>query len=107
MIAVTPVLGLVILLAAIPSASAAEARFGTLPAGAISVSEISDVSAEICRDHLFDPSAVAGRLPPGFRLVTVAETAPEDPAVAAFVKANPQYAHYAVGSLCFMSVGKF
>jgi len=88
-------------------ASAAEERFGALPAGMTSTSEISDVSAEICRDHLIDPAKVTVRLPAGFRLITAAEYAKADPAVAALLKASPQYAQFGVGSLCFMSVGKF
>lgn len=89
------------------AAAGADERYGILPAGMSSVSEISDVSAEICRDHLFDPAKFTGRLPPGYRLVTAAEYAADDPAVAAFLQANPGCARYAVGSLCFMSVGKF
>jgi hypothetical protein len=94
-------------LTACVSASAAETSFGTLPPGMLSVSEMSDVPAEICRDHIFDPSTVSGRLPPGYRLVSAEECAKEDPAVADFVKINPGYARYAVGSLCFVSAGTF
>lgn len=86
---------------------AAGKPYGTLPPGPLSVSEVSDVSAEICRDLLFDPSAVAGRLPPGHRLITAAEQANDDPAVAEFLKANPEYSRHAIGSLCFMAVGAF
>jgi hypothetical protein len=89
------------------SAPGDEERFGTLPAGMVNTSEISDVFAEIARDHLFDPAKVVARLPAGYRLITAAECAREDPAVAALLKASPQYAHFGVGSLVFMSVGKF
>jgi len=89
------------------AAMGADGRYGALPAGMTSVSEVSEVSAEICRDHLFDPAKFTGRMPPGYRLITAGEYAAADPAVAAFLQANPECARYAVGSLCFMSVGKF
>jgi hypothetical protein len=89
------------------AARAGEGGYGALPAGWTSVSEISDVSAEICRDHLFDPTAVVGQLPAGFRLVTAAESAQEDPALGRFLQANPRYSGHALGSLCFLSVRKF
>ena len=44
-------------------AGAAEVAFGPLPAGAVSTNVVSEVSAEICRDHLFDPSRVKPKLP--------------------------------------------
>lgn len=89
------------------SAAAGENSYGTLPPGMRSVSEVSEVAAEIARDHLFDPAALAGRLPAGYRLIPASEYAKDDPDVAAFLKANPNYAHYAVGSLVFMTAGKF
>lgn len=89
------------------SVSAAENTFGTLPPGMLSTSEVSEVPAEICRDHLFDPATVVDRLPPGYRLVLFEEYAKDDPTAAAFLKANPRYARFAVGSLCFLSAGKF
>jgi hypothetical protein len=70
-------LALVIICVEIP-ALAAGASFGKLPAGAISTNVVKDVHAEICRDHLFSPSLV-----------------------------DAKYSGYAVGSLCFMSVGSF
>jgi len=99
--------GALLLTIATLTARAGENGYGALPAGWTSVSEVSDVAAEICRDHLFDPAVVAGRLPAGFRLVTVAEGAQEDPALARFLQANPRYSGYALGSLCFLSAGKF
>jgi hypothetical protein len=50
-------------------AFAAEVTYGNLPPGALSTNEVSDVSAEICRDHLFDPKLVPARLPTGYRLI--------------------------------------
>lgn len=88
-------------------AGAAEVSFGPLPAGAISTNVVSEVSAEICRDHLFDPSLVRTRLPEGYRLILAAEYSREDPAVAELLQRHPQYKPHAVGSLCFMSVGSF
>lgn len=86
---------------------ATEGRYGELPPGARSVSELSDVAAEICRDHLFDPAAAGVSLPAGYRWVTVEESAKSDPAVAAFLREHPQVARYALGSVCFLSVGRF
>jgi hypothetical protein len=86
---------------------AAESRYGTLPPGARSVSELSDVAAEICRDHLFDPATTGVSLPAGYRWVTVEESAKSDPAVATFLREHPQVARYALGSVCFLSVGRF
>lgn len=97
---------LVILCAGTP-ALAADVAFGVLPAGAVSTNEVTDVRAEICRDHLFDPSRVEIRLPKDYRLILASEYAKEDPGVADLLKANAKYAAYAVGSLCFMSVGSF
>jgi len=99
--------GMILSVTACLSVSATEGSFGTLPPGMLSISEMSDVSAEICRDHLFDPSTVVDRLPPGYRLIAAEEYAKDDPNVAAFLKENPRYARYAVGSLCFVSAGKF
>ena len=81
--------------------------YGNLPSGAISTNELKDVAAEICRDHLFDPKLVRARLPDGYRLISAAEYAKEDPDVAKLIKGKKNYEDYAVGSLCFMSVGSF
>jgi hypothetical protein len=89
------------------SALATTVSFGDLPAGAINTNVVKDVHAEICRDHLFDPSLVEARLPESYHLILAAEYAKEDPGVAELVKSNPKYSAYAVGSLCFMSVGSF
>ena len=89
------------------STGASDVTFGKLPPGAASTNVVTEVSAEICRDHLFDPSLVAARLPKDYRLVLATEYAREDPAVADLLKGNARYATYAVGSLCFMSVGSF
>ena len=86
---------------------AAEPRYGDLPAGPISVSETEDVAAEICRDHLFDPAAATARLPAGFRLILAAEAATKDPALRLLLDAHPKLRSHALGSLCFLSVGRF
>ena len=78
-----------------------------LPPGALSTNEVSDVSAEICRDHLFDPGRISTRLPIGYRLIPAAEYAKEDPGVAELIKDKKDYHAYAVGSLCFVLVGSF
>ncbi len=89
------------------TAYAAEPRFGDLPAGAISISETADVAAEICHDHLFDPTAATAKLPAGFRLILAEEASTKDQSLRALVQANPRLRTYALGSLCFASVGQF
>lgn len=89
------------------SAGAEDVTFGTLPEGATSTNVVSDVGAEICRDHLFDASRATKPLPAGYRLTLVEEYAKQDPATAELLKANPGIAGYAVGSLCFVSAGSF
>ncbi len=96
-----------LILAVGTAAGATEVAFGPLPAGAVSTNVVSEVGAEICRDHLFDPSLVRTRLPEGYRLILAAEYSREDPAVAELLQRHPQYKTHAVGSLCFMSVGSF
>lgn len=88
-------------------AYAIDATYGSLPSGALSTNEVTDVYAEICRDHLFNPKLVRARLPKGYRLIPAAEYAKEDPSVAELIESKKSYRNYAVGSLCFMSVGSF
>lgn len=88
-------------------ASAAEPRFGELPPDSISVSEMGDVAAEICGDHLFDPAVVNARLPAGHRLVLAAEAAGKDAAVRSLIEADANRRTLAIGSLCFLSFGRF
>lgn len=88
-------------------AGAADARYGHLPPGSISTSETREVNAEICRDHLFDPSATSSRLPAGYRLIHAEEAARTNRALEPLLLADPKLRRYALGSLCFMSVGKF
>lgn len=95
-----------VLLPAFP-AYADDVKFGDLPAGAESTNVVTDVSAEICRDHLIDPGVVHARLPEGYRLVPAEAYAKDDPGVADLIKGEPKYRGYAVGSLCFLSVGSF
>lgn len=97
---------LVVLCAGTP-VFAAEVAFGVLPAGATSTNVVTDVRAEICRDHLFDPSWFETRLPKDYRLILASEYAQQDPGVADLLKSGTKYSGYAVGSLCFMSVGSF
>ena len=104
--------GLHVLLASLISLSggfalAADPVLGELPAGAISTSETSGVSAEICRDHLFDPVSAGIKLPDGYRLRTAAEVAASDPSLASLLEANPATREFAVGSLCLMSFDTF
>jgi hypothetical protein len=87
-------------------AGAAEPGFGELPPGSVSTSETHDVAAEICRDHLFDPAAVASTLPSGYRLTTAARVASKDRALEALLLKNPKLRDYALGSLCFVSAGR-
>jgi hypothetical protein len=85
---------------------AAELGFGELPAGSVSTSETHDVTAEICRDHLFNPATAVATLPAGYRLTTAAHRANNDQALAALLLRNPKLREYAMGSLCFVSAGR-
>jgi hypothetical protein len=80
---------------------------GEMPGGAISTSDLSNVAAEVCRDHLFDPRAANFKLPSGYRLVLAGEAAIANRPLAALLRASPQYGSFALGSLCFLSVGSF
>ena len=88
-------------------AHSVDATYGSLPPGALSTNEVTDVSAEICRDHLFNPKLAKARLPKGYSLIQAADYAKEDPGVAELIKSKKSFRNYAVGSLCFMSVGSF
>lgn len=94
------------MLALASSVCAADPRFGELPSGAVSTSETYDVAAEICRDHLFNPAMTQARLPNGFRLILASDAAGKDHALAELLQANPALRSYALGTLCFLSVGK-
>lgn len=96
-----------ILTVVVPAAQAMDERLGKLPADARSTNLVKDVGAEICRDHVFDPSRTAAVLPKGFRLISLDEYAKGDPAAAKLLTQTPALAKHAVGSLCFMSVGTF
>jgi hypothetical protein len=89
------------------TAAAADVTYGTLAPGALSVAEQTDVHCELCRDHLFDPRHLPDRLPEGYRVLTAAEYAKDDPALARWLERHPRYTGFAVGSLCFMSSGSF
>lgn len=86
---------------------AATPTLGALAPGSLSTADTSDVSAEICRDHLIDPASLTARLPPGYRLRTAEEVAAADPALASWLARNPSVKQFAVGSLCFMSFRTF
>jgi hypothetical protein len=88
------------------TAGAAEPGFGELPPGSMSTSETHDVTAEICRDHLFNSVALAPTLPVGYRLVTAAQVASKDQALGALLLSNPKLRDYAMGSLCIVSAGR-
>lgn len=92
--------------AVVGTAHADAARFGPLAPGALVVADTAEVSAEICRDHLFDPAAAPAPLPAGYRLVRAAEAASTNPALEALLRANAQLGSYALGTLCVMSVGR-
>jgi hypothetical protein len=87
-------------------AGATDPRFGELPPGAVSTSETHDVTAEICRDHLFDPKRLSLTLPTGYRLTTAAEAAKRDPVLESIIRKLPELRDYAMGSLCFVSAGR-
>ncbi len=99
-------LGLMLTIA-MPAVHAMDERLGKLPAGASSTNLVSDVAAEICRDHLFDPAFVQTALPKGYRLIRLNEYAKGDADAAQLLGQTPALQDYAVGSLCFMSVGHF
>lgn len=82
---------------------AVDSRFGELPANPISTVEVAGVAAEICRDHVFDPSNAGRTLPAGYRFVSIAESAVTEATHAAFLLANPRRGHYAISSLCFLA----
>jgi hypothetical protein len=88
------------------AAGAADPGFGKLPPGSVSTSETHDVTAEICRDHLFNPAAVAPTLPAGYRLTNAAHAASKDRALEALLLKSPKLREYALGSLCFVSAGR-
>lgn len=91
----------------IAPALAATPTLGTLPSDALSISDTTGVSAEICRDHLFDPSSLSLVLPASYRLRTAEEASASDPALADWLSRNPVAKRFAVGSLCFMSFNTF
>lgn len=88
-------------------AFAADPRFGELPGGSVSTSEMHGVAAEICRDHLFDPQAAKVTLPAGYRLILAEEAASANPALEALLRSNPRQSSYALGTLCVLSVAAF
>lgn len=81
--------------------------YGVLAPGAVSTSEQSRVRAEVCRDHLVDPSHAKVKLHSGYRFVRASELAKDDPGIAALLANTPAHANHLVGSLCFMLVDSF
>lgn len=100
-----PLFWVIPVLVALPDVQAS--ALGELPPAASSTNVVSDVGAEICRDHVFDPAKVSLTLPKGYQLVRLNEYSQGDPDAAKLLGQNSALASYAVGSLCFMSVGKF
>ncbi len=106
---------LVVAAAAVAAAQPADAQtpvtYGGLPDGAISTAETTGIGAEICRDLLLNPAHIPQALPAGYRLLTAREIALEDSSIGRLLRdeksaaGGPQLAAYAVGSLCFLSVG--
>lgn len=92
-------------LAAMPSQ--AQVAYGPLAQGADSISEMSGVHAEICRDHLLDSARLKMQMPPGYRLATVAELAKGEAQLGQLVARTPSLASQALGSLCFMLAADF
>lgn len=99
-------IGLMLTVAFLP-AQAMERRLGKLPAGFSSTNLVSDVRAEICREHLFDPVFVQATLPESYRLVRFSEYSQNDPVAAQLLKQAPALRDHAVGSFCVMLVGNF
>jgi hypothetical protein len=85
--------------------------YGALPDGASSTAEASGIGAEICRDLLLSPLRIRQDLPANYRLLTAREIATEDPGINRLLgdqdpmAGGANLAEYAVGSLCFLSVG--
>jgi hypothetical protein len=88
-------------------ACAKTVTYGELPPGATSITEYRDVSGEICGDHILNPVLVQPSLPTGYRLMSAADYAKEDPDITALVKRDERYANYGVGTLCFVSLSSF
>lgn len=77
---------------------------GDLLEGAISVYEVRDVGAEICRRHIFSPEAISVNMPSGYRLATLSDKA-SSPAVAELLRQRPELRDHARGSFCFIESG--
>ena len=86
------------------SNSSGSEKFGELPPNPISRWELAGVRAEICNEHLIEPLLIVGKLPSGFRLVTVGERAKSDEKAAKNLQAYPEHANYAFGLLCFVNL---
>lgn len=89
------------------AAMTADPRFGELPPGAASTSEMSGVACEICLDHLVEAAALPGRMPRGFRAITLAEAAEGDSVMQARLAQHPELAPLVIGSLCFLVADTF
>jgi hypothetical protein len=94
-----------------PADPQATVTYGALPDGATSTAEATEIGAEICCDLLLNPSQIRQELPDGYRLLTAREIAVEDPGIGKLLgdrnstTGGARLAEYAVGSLCFLSVG--
>lgn len=83
-------------------AGAAESRFGELPVGSLGTAQTYGVSAEICREHVFNPEEASVALPQGYQINLVSEAARKNSALKLLLEANPQVRNYALGVLCFV-----
>ena len=86
------------------SNSSGSEKFGELPPNPLTRWELAGVQAEICNEHLIEPSLVVGKVPSGFRFVTVAEHAKNDDKAAKILQAHPEHANYTFGILCFVKL---
>jgi hypothetical protein len=82
--------------------SAGSEKFGDLPPNPLSRWDMSGVRAEICNEQLIEPSLIAGKVPSGFRLITVRERSQSDSNVAKKLEAHPKSANYGFATLCFV-----
>jgi hypothetical protein len=86
-------------IAAMPVAFCLQAQVPPLPEGAQTNWKIGGGTDEIAVQLLFDTSAVADRLPEGFRFVTLTDVASKFPPAQDHLTAHPEHAQYGVSIL--------